>query len=120
MKILVVEDDAEVRDCYVAFFRSYFFDVDAAANGEEGIRLYRENPQAIGLILTDGEMPAGDGAWLAREVRATPGGESVTILLISGNPEKYSKSNDAALFTEIAGKPMSGRDFWRLLERYLM
>ena len=119
MKVLIVEDEAEIRVCYVTLLKDLSLDVAAAANGVDALRIYRENPLAFCLVLTDGDMPEGNGVWLAREIRCLEFGQKVPLILISGDAEKYRNSSDAFLFTEVLEKPLIGREFGRLLKQYL-
>jgi two-component system, OmpR family, KDP operon response regulator KdpE len=80
MKILIVDDEAILRDTLGRRLRREGFTVFAAANGMEGLRLFHnEKPD---LIVLDIMMPEMDGLTLCkriREVAETP------IMVLSAN-----------------------------------
>lgn len=66
-KILVVDDEKMLREC----LRDMFFQRDCivfeASNGEEALRLLKN--QSVDLILTDIDMPVKNGLDFLREFR---------------------------------------------------
>jgi CheY-like chemotaxis protein len=67
-RVLVVEDDAPVRDHAVRVVRSLGYEVRAAASGAEALRLLAEDLRCD-LLLTDVVMPGMSGGQLAQAVR---------------------------------------------------
>jgi CheY-like chemotaxis protein len=67
--ILVVEDDQMLRASLVTLFKRRGYAVQAAASGNEAIRILSSNA-TIDLILSDYYMPDGDGGQLLRYVRS--------------------------------------------------
>ena len=65
--LLVIDDDAIVRDSIVAYLVDSGFQVLEAENGEHGIDVFRE--QSPDLILCDLRMPRLDGLGVLRRVR---------------------------------------------------
>ena len=63
--VLVVEDDADVRDFERNLLESAGFEVRTACNGAEGLRAARERPPAV--VLLDLMMPVMDGLTFLRE-----------------------------------------------------
>lgn len=67
--VLVVEDEALVRDMVAETLEDDGFRVRTAANGAEALALLR-SPERIGLLFTDIDMPGGMDVYaLAREAR---------------------------------------------------
>ena len=66
-KILIVEDEATVRDMLALNLRAEAFDVLTAADGVTGLRLAREQPPD--LIILDLMLPELDGLSLCRMLR---------------------------------------------------
>jgi DNA-binding NtrC family response regulator len=60
-KILVVDDERVVRNLCAAVLRTNGFDSIVAANGMEGLEIYRERHEEICLIITDAAMPRMNG-----------------------------------------------------------
>lgn len=92
LRVLIVDDSAEMRNLLVALLDSMGFSGTlCAASGEEGLRMFCERQPD--LIITDGSMRPMDGYEMTRRVR---GGECLTkgeevcdrdvpVLMISGH-----------------------------------
>jgi len=65
--ILVIDDDDQIRDMLRKMLERSGYDVEEAADGIEGIRLYRQKP--VDLIITDILMPKKDGKETILEIR---------------------------------------------------
>ncbi|WP_437814709.1 ATP-binding protein [Sorangium sp. So ce1078] len=63
--VLVVEDEAQVRDLCVAALRSFGYSVLAARNGKEAVALAATHPGAIHLLVSDVVLPDARGPALA-------------------------------------------------------
>jgi CheY-like chemotaxis protein len=59
--VLLIEDDAIIRQTTAAILESFDFEVLEAANGELGVALVREHRETISAIILDLEMPMMDG-----------------------------------------------------------
>ena len=79
--ILVVDDDPETARLVRAWYRDQPFEVLAAPDGEEGLRLAAENPPD--LILLDVKMPGLDGVSVARRLRQDPTTQDIPVILLS-------------------------------------
>ena len=101
MRVLIVDDDRDVREVLVETFRLAGFDVLAAANGLEAL-LYvkRERPDAVVLDLM---MPRLGGVEALKRIRSyNPG---IRVLVVTGNidPElqrQATAAGAAAVFTK--------------------
>ncbi len=80
IRILVIDDDDEVRDTLCNILRSAGFEATAARNGEEGLRLFDE--VGTDAVVTDIVMPGMEGIETIRELRRRRAG--VKIVAISG------------------------------------
>ena len=56
-RILVVEDEDSIRDFVVINLRRSGYEVTDAPNGEEGYRLFMEDPQRYDIALLDVMVP---------------------------------------------------------------
>jgi CheY-like chemotaxis protein len=66
--VLIVDDNADVRDILGRWFEYVGAAVVIAASPEEALALFGRVPPHI--VLTDISMPRYDGYWLLRELRA--------------------------------------------------
>src|SRR5688572_17415871 len=63
--ILVVEDDAAVREMLVCVLEAEGFNVTEADSAETGLELLADYD--FDVVLTDYSLPRGDGTWMLRE-----------------------------------------------------
>jgi two-component system, cell cycle sensor histidine kinase and response regulator CckA len=83
--ILLVEDEEGVRNLVVRRLDILGYGAIVAADGEEGIRIFRERMKEIDLVMLDFKMPRMDGAEAFGElIRIKP---DVKVLLSSGYTE---------------------------------
>jgi two-component system, cell cycle sensor histidine kinase and response regulator CckA len=68
--ILLVEDEAAVREAAKRMLRKYGYTVIEAKNGQDALMLWEREHRNIDLMLTDVVMPAMGGAELARTLRS--------------------------------------------------
>ncbi len=79
-RIIVVEDDPQVRAMLRETLQQEGHDIVEASNGKECVTLYRENPAE--LVITDIIMPEQDGVETIHSLRREHPG--VRIIAISG------------------------------------
>jgi PAS domain S-box-containing protein len=68
--VLLVEDEDMVRDLAQEILEQYGYSVLTAPNGTEGLRVCREFPDKIDLVLTDVIMPQMSGRELVENILA--------------------------------------------------
>jgi two-component system response regulator MprA len=79
VRILVVDDDAAVRDSLARTLRFEGYQVETAADGREALeQIHRDEPDAV---ILDVSMPVLDGLQACRELRA--GGALVPVLMLT-------------------------------------
>lgn len=82
-KVLIVEDDSDVRRLYAIGLNQHGFEVKLAANGAEAVeRIHTEKPD---VVLLDWLMPLMDGSEVLRKLSEN-GSRSVPVIVISGQP----------------------------------
>lgn len=67
-RILIIDDDVQVRALLRAALSPHGYEVVLAADGQAGVRAYREAP--ADLVITDVFMPEKDGLEAITELRA--------------------------------------------------
>jgi CheY-like chemotaxis protein len=81
-KVLIVEDESDVRRLYAIGLNQHGFEVKLAANGAEAVeRVEAERPD---VILLDWVMPLMDGREVLDRLAETHG--SIPVIVISGQP----------------------------------
>jgi len=83
--VLVVEDQAEVREYAAVALRAYGYQVMEAANAEEALLICEREGERIDLILTDVVMPGLSGRELADRLKTLRPG--VKVLFMSGHTD---------------------------------
>src|SRR3546814_7542820 len=78
MRILLVEDEAPLRETLAARLKREGFAVDAAQDGEEGLYMGRELPFDVGLI--DLGLPKTSGMELVKQLREE--GKQFPVLIL--------------------------------------
>ena len=80
--LLLVEDEAPVRNAAAEFLRLQGYTVLEAKDGAEALALVRDCPSRVDLVITDVVMPNLSGGSLAKELlRSRP---DVKLLFVSG------------------------------------
>jgi len=78
-RILVVDDDAHIRQALVDRFVARKFDVSSAASGKDALsKITREHPD---VVLLDLQLPEGDGFWVLKQLKDE--GIEATVVVIT-------------------------------------
>ncbi len=84
-KILVVDDEADVRAFICTVLEDNGATVVAASDGDEAVEMARaENPDLITLDIT---MPGKDGGEVFEELRRDPELKDIPVCIISAHPD---------------------------------
>ncbi len=97
MTILIVEDDADIRELMKIFLEADGYRVSVAADGLEAIEELQRGPRPA-LILLDLMMPRMDGEQFLKQMRASRYAD-VPVVIMSGHTaaEKKAAELKAAL-----------------------
>ncbi len=87
LKILIVDDEALIRDVLKEYAIHEKYEVVEAANGLEALDKIKQNPD-IKLIILDIMMPKMDGFAVAKEIRKN---NDIPIIMLSARGEEYDK-----------------------------
>ena len=80
-RVLVVEDEADIRRLVSIKLKGAGYDVSTANDGEEGLAAaVRDKPD---LLVSDVMMPKKDGYTMVREVREALGSEAPAIIMLT-------------------------------------
>jgi CheY-like chemotaxis protein len=83
-EIVVVDDDALIRELLVEWLSEAGYRVRQAGTGSEALHMLRGQP--AGLLITDMDMPGRDGAQTLEEARRLQPG--LAVIAISGGARK--------------------------------
>jgi two-component system, cell cycle sensor histidine kinase and response regulator CckA len=116
--ILVVEDEAGVRNLTKRILEAAGYTVLTAADGNQALEICEQNPQSLRLMLTDVIMPQMSGKQLGdRAVQLCP---ELRVLFMSGYTDDAIVHHgvlDAG--TAFIGKPFTAADLTRMVRKVL-
>ncbi len=84
-KILVVEDEQDIRELLKFNLTGRGFDVTDCANGEEGLLAIKE--EQFDLLILDWMLPGVSGVQVAKVARAMENGKNLAILMLTAKSE---------------------------------
>jgi DNA-binding response OmpR family regulator len=108
--VLVVDDEASIRQLLRRTLEAEGFHVDEAPDGESALRLIQGRVDPFDLVLTDLSMPRIDGRQVSETVRQYR--PSVAVLCMSGDPDAvpYVESSDTPV--RVLLKPFTADDLY--------
>ena len=113
-RILVAEDEEEIRSYLQMALRCQGYSVELAQDGEEALRLLRQMNGQVGAVLLDVIMPRKDGIEALEEIRASY--TDVPVIMISGASAPNAVVNAMkAGATDFIPKPISPEDLYAAL-----
>jgi DNA-binding response OmpR family regulator len=86
-KLLVIEDDRELIDLLSLHLTAEGYQVDAAADGEAGLRAFQTGQ--YGLVILDWMLPSMSGIDVLREIRT--GDARTPVLMLTARGEEADK-----------------------------
>jgi DNA-binding response OmpR family regulator len=98
-RILVVEDQEDVRNLLVTALEIDGHDVDGAPNAREG--LLRLGNDHYDLVLSDYAMPGGTGTWMLHEAERQGLLSGTSVLIVTAHPDTRDLSD-----RDVMSKPL--------------
>lgn len=106
--ILVIDNDEGMVAALTARLESLGYHCVTAGTGAQGIAAFRE--QTIHLVISDLNMPAGDGITLARTIRES---SNVPIIVVTGFQDEFRRELRSIPNVSLLQKPF---EYTRLVE----
>ncbi len=88
-KILVIEDEPDSRMPLSLALKSSGYIVFGAENGEEGLRIFKE--EKPDLVILDVMMPVMDGWEVLKRIKAGFKSRKVPVIMVTGKDEDKDK-----------------------------
>ncbi|QKQ72437.1 PAS domain S-box protein [Nostoc sp. TCL240-02] len=112
--ILVVDDEAQIREIAAIILENYNYRILAASNGIEAIALYAQYKHQINAVLMDIMMPEMDGITTIRTLQKM--NNQVKIIACSGlnSMEIFAQASDANV-KAVLSKPYTARELLKSL-----
>ncbi|WP_017296959.1 hybrid sensor histidine kinase/response regulator [Nodosilinea nodulosa] len=117
-KILVIEDEAGVRDSIVDILNAENFIVDSATNGQEGLsQIHEFKPD---LVICDVMMPVLDGYGVLEQIRQDPHFATLPFVFLSAKAERADLRSGMDLGADdYLTKPFTHADLLRMIHTRL-
>ncbi|MFN6534971.1 MAG: PAS domain S-box protein [Nostoc sp. EkiNYC01] len=114
--ILVVDDEAQIRDIAKIILENHNYKILAASNGIEAIALYAQYKHQIQAVLMDIMMPEMDGITAIRTLQKM--NNQVQIIACSGlnSMELFTQAGDANV-QAVLSKPYTARELLKTLHQ---
>jgi DNA-binding response OmpR family regulator len=118
MKLLVAEDEKDVRELIEIILRHHGFEVISVSDGREAIAAASQ--QQFDLILLDVRMPRLDGYEACRRLRQMESTRNVPIIMLSALGQESEKAEGLeAGADEYVVKPFTPVSLVHVVNRYL-
>jgi len=82
-KVLIIDDEKDIRIVLKEIFERADFDVEVAADSNDGMALLRQDP--VDLVVIDVIMPGKDGVTAAKEIRREFPATKIIVISGGGN-----------------------------------
>ncbi len=118
MTILICDDEIHIRAILGAKLRAAGHTVFEASDGVRGFALAQHNTPAV--IVSDFQMPGGDGMAMATNLFGTAWGRAIPIVLLTARGHTIEEA--AMRLTNIktiVDKPFSAREVLSVIERLI-
>ena len=99
-RILIVEDDPQLRDLYRSALRTAGYVVAAVEDGADALRQIEQSTPA--LVVLDLSLPRVDGRDVNRELKSRPETRNIPVVVVSG---AEISAEDAKDFAWVCRKP---------------
>jgi CheY-like chemotaxis protein len=118
-RVLIVDDDPDIREILGLILGADGFDVRVAADGAEALQLLSEDP-AIALAIVDLMMPRMSGAELIRHLQGSAGLCDLPVVILSGDTrctDVAHELGDVACLSKPVDLTLLTALVWRTLTR---
>ncbi len=116
--ILVIDDEAFIRDVFREALRTAGFQVIVTENGQQGLKAFRKHSATISLIVLDVQMPVMDGLTVLKEIMSM--NPNMRFILTSGYNDYdlsgFATNNSSIIFLQ---KPYSINTFIQTVKEQL-
>jgi CheY-like chemotaxis protein len=116
-RVLVVEDDEDVREAIQEALEEEGYAVSSAANGAVALDALRASEELPSLILLDLMMPVMDGERFLRELRGDARLQGLPVVIVTADGRAHAKASVLGA-QEGLKKPVRMGDLLSTVSRY--
>ena len=88
-KVLVIEDEAEIRNFIARVLELEGYQVFEAADGTQGMEIIRDN--TLSLVILDLRLPGQDGWTILREIKRSPEHSAIPVIVLTAIAETMQR-----------------------------
>jgi signal transduction histidine kinase/DNA-binding response OmpR family regulator len=121
-RILLAEDVEINREIVLSLLEPTQLEIDCAENGEQALRMVRDDPERYDMVLMDVQMPGMDGLEATRRIRALDAPRAKTLPIIAMTANVFREDVEkclAAGMDDHVGKPLDMGVVLEKLRTYL-
>ncbi|MBI4341138.1 MAG: response regulator [Candidatus Omnitrophica bacterium] len=116
-KVLIVEDEPELRTALRVRLSASGFACETAGNGKEALAaMQRSRPD---VVVADLLMPVMDGYALCRRIREDQGLADVPVIVLSAVPRHAIEGAESLQASRIMAKPFDARELVKVIQALL-
>ncbi len=115
-RIMIIEDDSEMRSLLIDFLRDDGYEVDSAGNGSEALLKLTQGP--FDLIISDIRMPGLTGLDILPGIKKLQPQVSIMVITAFGSEEIYRRSIEKGV-TAYLEKPICFNKLGALIHRII-
>ena len=123
LKILILEDNAPVRNLLFEQCRRWGLQPQAVENSAQAMELFRKG-MTFDLALVDAALPGMDGATVAVEMQKFPAAAMMPVVLLTALGDNNNKDGGAngnhVMFAHTVSKPVKPAQLCTILQRALL
>lgn len=112
-RILLVEDEKQVRDMLEEYLAMCGFEVEVISSGEEARNIIEKGEERIDLILSDINLPGMSGLELLKRIRLI--WPKLPVILMSGRPRLYRDEAIKCGANAFLGKPFDLKEIRKMI-----
>lgn len=102
-RILVADDDSDIRNLLVLLLGSAGHEVHAVDDGAEAISVWER--ESFDLVLLDWQMPRVDGLGVLRHIRADRARGWVPLMIVTANADSLPDPDSRGAADAVMAKP---------------
>jgi CheY-like chemotaxis protein len=104
LRVLIVEDDADIRALFEAGLVAHGYAVDAASNGRDALAMMEPSRALPSVIVCDLHMPVMDGWQLLTALADTPRLATIPVIVLTAadDPSKRAPRPTRILIKPVA------------------
>jgi CheY-like chemotaxis protein len=113
-KILVIDDDEDLRESLIAYLEDHGYATAGAVNGKDALDMLSDLSERPSVIVLDLMMPIMDGRMFREAQLMSPKLGSIPVILISAYDNSAEVAQELNIDAHLS-KPIDPDDFLRLV-----